>query len=128
LRVLYRATDKTAYRAWREGPCRGKNAGAVTLLLLPLAANAVGRFLAFDLGKQPHRENHEAAEERHDILKAVVAKDMLEPGGDSRNQDDDEWKPDLDFGWHRSILPLLHDMLAKGEPEIFASAASVSIW
>src|SRR5882757_2782231 len=43
------------------------------LLLCGVATNAARGFLPLDLGKQPHRENHEKAEERDDILDAIMS-------------------------------------------------------
>jgi hypothetical protein len=37
-----------------------------------VAAGSAGGFLALDLGEQPYREDHEAAEKGHDILDAVM--------------------------------------------------------
>ena len=62
-----------------------------------LAANAAGGFVALDFGKQPHREDHEEAEECDDVLDAVVAEYVLIIGRDSRYQDNNQRKSDLIF-------------------------------
>jgi hypothetical protein len=58
--------------------------------LRAVAANPASRLFTLDLGKQPHRENHEEPEECDDILKAVVPECMLEIGGNGGDENDEE--------------------------------------
>src|SRR5256885_1256379 len=70
-------------RATRERRLAGRWLAAA---LHAVAVNAAGRLLALDLGKQPHRKNHEKPEEGDDILQAVMAERMLEIRRKGRDQ------------------------------------------
>jgi hypothetical protein len=64
--------------------------GQLRRALRAVAANPASRLFALDLGKQPHRENHEEPEECDDILKAVMPECMLEIGGNGGDENDEE--------------------------------------
>src|SRR6202043_3270124 len=71
---------------------------------LRFAANAAGRFFSLDLGKKPHRENHETSKEGDDVLDAVVPQRMLVIKRDRGDQHDQQRKSEFDFDRHRTIL------------------------
>src|SRR6185437_15115059 len=61
-----------------------------------------GGRVTFDLGKQPHRKNHEASEKGDDVLDASVAEIMLMEDGEGRYQNDQQRQAELDLDRHRS--------------------------
>src|SRR3981189_2053056 len=65
-----------------------------------VAADSAGGFVALDLGKQPHPENHEQTEKGNDVLNAIVPQHMLEIKSNRRHQDDKQRKAKLDFYRH----------------------------
>jgi hypothetical protein len=62
-----------------------------------------GRVVPLDFGKQPHRENHEKAKERDDVLDAIVPKHMLKIKRNGRHQNDHQRKTKLDFYRHCNL-------------------------
>ena len=60
-------------------------------------------FFAFDLGKQPHREDHKESEERNNVLDALVSQNVLIVGRDGCHQHDGQRKSKFDFYGHRGI-------------------------
>jgi hypothetical protein len=78
--------------------------GRLVPLSQGVATDSAGRFFPLDLGKQPHGENHEKAEECDDVLSAIVPKPMLVINGNGRHQDDKQRKREFDPYGHSSIL------------------------
>jgi len=66
-------------------------------LLYCVAPNATGGFFAFDLGKQPHREDHKESEERNDVLDALVSENVLIVGRDAATSTTANESPSLIF-------------------------------
>src|SRR6266550_6743299 len=94
-----------------------------------VAADSAGRFVALDLGKQPHRENHEQSEEGNDVLDAIVPQHMLEIKSNRRHHNDKQRKAELDFYRHCLSSQTDHDIVvAHAGPPTFARAARASIW
>src|ERR1700731_2065291 len=81
-------------------PTAHSRVGGLILVRRSVAAYAAGAFLALDLGKQPHREDHEEAEKGHDILDAFVPERMLIIGRNRGHQHDERGQAEFDSHRH----------------------------
>src|SRR6185369_6073568 len=100
-----RLSDADADVSW-TAPLAGGGLISGGGLLYCVAPNATGGFFAFDLGKQPHREDHKESEERNNVLDALVSQNVLIVGRDGCHQHDGQRKSQFDFYGHRRNLPL----------------------
>src|ERR1700693_4571841 len=86
----------------RRGRARGLQ--VFSLSWSGVAANSAGRFVALDFREQPHRKNHEKAEECHDVLDTIVPKHVLMITSDGGYQNGNQRKAEFDFNGHRYFL------------------------